>query len=140
MEWLRTIYAQTGQQHMLLAEWVGEVVGFLGFVNDRTDAGLPARTAYIADMYVCPEARPIGVAGALFDAFVGQCVASGCTTIRTNTDTSNRRVRTLLMYLGFQRAHDISIPRLHGQVYFKKVLHERTGWFPKQRQRTHAAT
>jgi GNAT superfamily N-acetyltransferase len=74
----REVLSGTGAQRVLLAETAGLPVGFIGW-HRVYDMHWGKAGAQVADLYVVPERRGLGVAGALVAAVCAAARAEGAT-------------------------------------------------------------
>ena len=94
--------------HALVVEHEKVLIGFLlGFIASR-----PARTGYVHLVGIHPEFRRQGVGRFLYDRFIEECRASGCTHMKSITTHANEGSIQFHTALGwhFQEAEDYAGP------------------------------
>ncbi len=86
-----------------LAEWQGEVVGFVLSELQSGEYGLP-QGAWIIAVGVHPEMRRAGVGKALVEALVAQCKAQGVDEIYAVVRPGDDRIAEFLRSCGMQQS------------------------------------
>jgi len=84
-----------------VAEWQGEIVGFILSEVQTGEYGLPAG-AWVIAVAVHPEMRREGIGKALVDALVGQCKARGIDEIYAAVRPGDERIGDFLSSCGLQ--------------------------------------
>ncbi len=116
--WTTRLQIQIANSKVIVADNDGVLVGFLAFIDARDRPWVPARTAYVVDIYVAPEARETTAAKRLFSAASEMLRASYAETW-TNTHTRNRRMQILLKRAGFEPLVGFEIEGLRDPLYYR---------------------
>ena len=119
--WSDRLKTQISKRQVVVARRNGEPVGLAGFLDSADRPWIPARVAYVVDVYLCPEARSPTAAKVLFDRLVQRAVGD-FDDLWTNTASGNRRAQVLLERVGFVPLEDFQIAGLKDQRYFSKKL------------------
>lgn len=101
---IETATSRNGE--ILIAEMDGKTVGYLiGYPkvddDDLVDESFH-RHAHIADLFVEPEARKLGIAKALMQTFEERMVEKGCKWMRIGVQTKNKIAVTAYENYGFE--------------------------------------
>jgi GNAT superfamily N-acetyltransferase len=76
---------------------------------------------YLVDIYVEPESRGNGIAGAML-AHLRQRAKRHFRAVWTNTHIRNTAMHHLLAKAGFEPLSGFAVPGLHNQRYFGRML------------------
>jgi predicted N-acetyltransferase YhbS len=108
-EKLDTATRGAGINSSLVAEYDGQLVGFIMGQLFTGEFGIPETTANLDTIGVHPMAAGIGVAGKLIEQFVDQMAKLGVTTIHTLVDWNDKNLLLFFHRSGFVPSKRLSL-------------------------------
>jgi GNAT superfamily N-acetyltransferase len=108
---LRTALKDRAWAECFVAEVENELAGFVLFCR-RFEAHTSRKTLWIADLYVAPEARRIGVGEALFRTVLRRASSLGCSAVTWELARGNEIGARFYKTLGAQFQEDVTAMHL----------------------------